>query len=89
MPGLESILNYMNENFFCKDDPAINEHHSHITKNRYNKETHNVYNIDKTQKYDIENNRYTDEHYYNKEQTVNKNMTDKIGNKHYLIMDMY
>ena len=23
---LESLLNYMNENFFSKDDPAINEH---------------------------------------------------------------
>ena len=30
--GLESLLNYMNENFFSKDDPAINEHHYHITK---------------------------------------------------------
>ena len=25
--GLESLLNYMSENFFSKDDPAINEHH--------------------------------------------------------------
>ena len=25
--GLESLLNYMNENFFTKDDPAVNEHH--------------------------------------------------------------
>ena len=31
--GLESLLNYMNKNFFSKDDPAINEHHFHITKN--------------------------------------------------------
>ena len=30
--GLGSILNYMNENFFTKDDPAINEHHYRITK---------------------------------------------------------
>ena len=30
--GLESLLNYMNENFFTKGDPAINEHHYHITK---------------------------------------------------------
>ena len=30
--GLESLLNYMNENFFSKDEPAINEHHYHITK---------------------------------------------------------
>ena len=25
--GLESLLNYMTEDFFSKDDPAINEHH--------------------------------------------------------------
>ena len=31
--GLESLLNYMNENFFRKDDPAINGHHCHINKN--------------------------------------------------------
>ena len=31
--GLESLLNCMNENFFSKYDPAINEHHCHITKN--------------------------------------------------------
>ena len=31
--GLESLLNYMNESFFSKDDPAIGEHHYHITKN--------------------------------------------------------
>ena len=46
--GLESLLNYMNENFFTKDDPAINEHHYHITKKQYNEETNNIYNIDKT-----------------------------------------
>ena len=31
--GLESILNYMNENFFSKGDPAVNEHHYHIIEN--------------------------------------------------------
>ena len=30
--GLESLLNYMNEDFFSKDEPAVNEHHYHITK---------------------------------------------------------
>ena len=30
--GLEPLLNYMNGNCFTKDDPAINEHHYHITK---------------------------------------------------------
>ena len=32
VPGLESILNYMNENLFSKDDTALNERHYHITK---------------------------------------------------------
>ena len=40
--GLEPLLNYMNENFFSKDDPAINEHHYHITKKQYNEETNNI-----------------------------------------------
>ena len=31
--GLASLLNYMTENISSKDDPAINEHHYHITKN--------------------------------------------------------
>ena len=30
--GLESILNYMNENLFSKDDQAINEDHYRITE---------------------------------------------------------
>ena len=31
--GLESLLNYMNENFFSKDEPAVNENYYNITKN--------------------------------------------------------
>ena len=30
--GLESLLNYMNENFYSKDNPLIHEHNCHITK---------------------------------------------------------
>ena len=30
--GLESLLNYMNENFFSKDEPAVNENYYNITK---------------------------------------------------------
>ena len=41
----------MNENFFTKDDPAINEHHYHITKKQYNAETNNIYNRDKKTKH--------------------------------------
>ena len=56
--GLESLLNYMNENFFSKDEPAINEHHYHITKKQYNEETNNIYNIDKSKPFNIKNNRF-------------------------------
>ena len=46
---LESLLNYMSEHFFTKDDPAINGHHYHIIKTKqYNEETNNIYNIDKS-----------------------------------------
>ena len=54
--GLESLLNYMNENFFSKDDPAINEHHYHITKKQYNEEIHNIYNVDKSKTFNTKNN---------------------------------
>ena len=72
--GLESLLNYMNENFFSKDEPAVNEHHYHITKKQYNEETHNIYNIDKSKSYNIKNHRYTDDHYYDKKQFINYNI---------------
>ena len=54
VPGLDSILNYMNENLFSKDEPAINEHHYHITKTQYNEYTHNIYNTHKTNTYNIQ-----------------------------------
>ena len=30
--GLESLLNYMTDNFFSKDEPSVNEHRYRITK---------------------------------------------------------
>ena len=36
--GLGSLLNCMNENFFSKDEPAINELHYHITGKQYNQD---------------------------------------------------
>ena len=53
VPGLESILNYMNDNLFGKDGPAINEHHYHITNEQYNEENHNIYNVAKSKTYTI------------------------------------
>ena len=54
----------MNENFFSKDDPAINEHHYRITKTQYNEETHNIYNIDKSKTFNIKNNRFLNGQYF-------------------------
>ena len=54
--GLESLRKYMNENLLTKDDPAINEHHYHITQQQYNEETNNIYNIDKSKTFIIKNN---------------------------------
>ena len=61
--GLESLLNYLNENFFTKDDPAINEHHYHITKKQYNEDIQNIYNMDKSKTFNIKNNRFLNEHF--------------------------
>ena len=63
--GLESLLNYMNENFFSKDDPAINEHHYHVIKKQY-EETNNIYNTDKSKTCNIQNNMLLPEQYCHK-----------------------
>ena len=81
--GLESLLNYMNENFFSKDDPAINEHHYHITKKQYNEETHNIYNIDKNKTFNIKNNSFLIEQYFNKKPSINNIIINNITNKYY------
>ena len=51
--GLETLLNYMSENFFAKDDPAVNEHHCHITRKQYNEEPTNIYTIDKSKTFNV------------------------------------
>ena len=79
--GLESLLNYMNENFYSKDNPLINEHHYHITKKQYNEDIHNIYNIDKSKTYNIKNNRFTEEQFYNKKQFINNSITNNITKK--------
>ena len=67
--GLESLLYYMNEHFFSKDEPAVNEHHYHITKKQYTEETNNIYNIDKSKTFNIKNNRFRNKQYFHKKQT--------------------
>ena len=64
--GLESLLHCLNENIFTKDDPAINEHHYHITKKQHNEETNNIYNMDKSKTFNIKNNRFLNEQYSQK-----------------------
>ena len=49
----------MNENFSSRDDPAINEHHYHITKKQYNEEIHSIYNVDKNKTFNTKNNRFS------------------------------
>ena len=48
----------MNENCFTKEDPAINEHHYHITKKQYSEEPNNIYNIDKNKTFNMKKNRF-------------------------------
>ena len=67
--GLESLLNYMNENFYSKDNPLINEHNYHITKKQYNEEANNIYIIDKSKTFNIKNNRFLNEQYFHKNKT--------------------
>ena len=45
--GLESVLNCMNEDFFSKNEPAVNGHHYHITKTQYDGDIHNICYIEK------------------------------------------
>ena len=66
--GLESLLNYINENYFSKDEPAVNEHHFNITRKQHNQyfTTNNLYKVDKRKTYNINNHRYIDNNHYNK-----------------------
>ena len=72
--------------FFSKDEPAISEHHYHITKTVQRK-THNLYNIDKARTSNIIKHRYTDTHHYDKTQNVNNDFTSDMSKTH-LIMSM-
>ena len=76
--GLESLLNYMNDNSFSKDDPAINEHHYHITKKQYNEETNNIYNIDKIKTFNTKNDILLTEQYLHKRQYITNSTTNNI-----------
>ena len=79
--GLEPLLNYMNENFFGKDEPAVNEHHYHITKKQYSEETNNIYTIDKSNTFNIKNNRFLNEQYFHQKRNINNSIIDNITKK--------
>ena len=64
----------MSENFFTKGDPAINEHHYHITKKQYNEETHDIYNIYKNKTFNVKDDRFVIEQYFNKKQNINNSI---------------
>ena len=66
--GLEPLLNYMNENFFSKGDPAINGHHYYITKNNTMKR-YIIFTMSiKRKTFNIKNTRFSIEQYFNKQQ---------------------
>ena len=79
--GLESLLNYLNENFFTKDDPAINGHHYHITKKQYDEETNNIYNIDRSKTFNIKKDRFLNGQYFHKKQNINNSIITNITKK--------
>ena len=66
--GLESLLNYVHENFFSKDQPAVNNHNYHITGKLYNQDfsVNNVYNVDKSRNYKTTNHNFIDNNMYSK-----------------------
>ena len=83
VPGLESILNYINENFFNKTDPAVNEHiyyinetfnTQYIEEHYYNKQQHITNNVN--------NHIIKRDFTYNNEQVLNirKEYSPKIYN---------
>ena len=78
--GLEILLNYMNEISFSKDDPAVNEHHYHITRKRYKQDfsTHIFYNIDKSKSYKKSYHNFNDSHFNTKQQFVTNEVTNYI-----------
>ena len=80
--GLEPLLNYMTDNFFSKDDPAINEHHYHITKNN----TMNIYIIFamsiKAKHLILRIIGFLTEQHFNKKQNVNNITVNNITKKY-------
>ena len=83
VPGLESILNYIDENFFNKTDPAVNNYHYYISKtfNTQNNEEH-YYNKQQYITNNVNNHIIKKDFIYNNEQVLNirKEYSPKIYN---------
>ena len=77
--GLESLLNYMNENSFNKDEPAINEHHYHITKKQYSEAAHHICKIDKIKIFNINNTTFLTEQYFYKKHNITNSIINNIA----------
>ena len=81
VPGSESILNYINENFFNKTAPAVNGHSYYITKTfnaQYNEE--HYYNKQQYITNDVNTHTMNKHVLYNNEQVLNirKDYSPKI-----------
>ena len=74
-------MNYINDNFFSKAGPAVNEHYYNTTNKQYDADIQNIYHIDKSKSYNIKNHRYTGDHYYNIQQSITNNTTNNITKK--------
>ena len=84
VPGLESILNYINDSFFAKNEGAVNQHNYNTTKDNYFQDfaTYISNKINESKTYNIKNHRYTDNHSYNKKQNVTNNITNNVNERH-------
>ena len=82
--GLESLLNYINENFFNKDEQQVYGRQYNITKKQYINDINNIYNIDKSKSYKIHNHNFNDAHYYNKQQSITQHLTNYISKKNFI-----
>ena len=81
--GSESLLNYMNENCFSKDEPAVNEHHYHITRKQYNQDftTPSMYHVDNNKSYKTNNHRCNDINFYNQRKKYNNKQFNELHNQ--------
>ena len=88
----------MNENCFSRDNPAMNEHHYHITRKQYNQDftTRNIYNVDKSKYNKKSYHKFSDIQFNTKKQFITNGMSKYItkrnsitNNEHVLILKRF